>query len=345
MNIYLIAYTKNNLGDDLFTTMLVAKYPQVNFDINIEELEHTQSLKKFKNVNIINTKRELNKIDINKYDAIIYIGGSIFMEKNNGLQRLKDFNKFIKYAKSNNVPFYYISCNFGPYSTKEYIELAKDTFSYCEDVCFRDKYSYENFKEIKNVRYSPDLILSYEIEDIEKKKNTIGISLIDLSIRKDLKDIEKDYLEMLKNNINNYIKDGKEVYLFSFCKYEKDENTIEKIRNMVNNKEKLKIVKYNGNIDDFLKEYTRMEYMLCARFHSMILSAKLKQKVLLLSYSNKIDNVAKDLEFPFSIISFKEINKNIIIDLKEYKMIDEKKLNKIMDMAKLQLEKLNNFIK
>ena len=30
MNIYLIAYTRNNLGDDLFTTMLVSKYSNIN---------------------------------------------------------------------------------------------------------------------------------------------------------------------------------------------------------------------------------------------------------------------------------------------------------------------------
>ena len=321
MNIYLIAYTKNNLGDDLFTTMLVSKYPEINFDINIEEMQYTKSLRNFSNVNIINEKRNLNKINVNKYDAIVYVGGSIFMEKNNGLQRLKDFNKFIKHAKHNNVPFYYISCNFGPYETEEYLEVAKDTFSYCEDVCFRDKYSYDLFKDIKTVRYAPDLILSYEFNNIEKKEDTIGISIIDLNIRKDLINIKSKYIEMIKNNINKYQAEGKEVYLFSFCKYEGDENAINDIYNLVDNKEKLKIVKYNGDIEEFLNIYSQMEYMICSRFHSMIISTRLKQKMLILSYSKKIDNVIKDMNWNLNIKKLTDINESLILEIPDFKIV------------------------
>lgn len=321
MNIYLIAYTKNNLGDDLFTTMLVSKYPEINFDINIGEMEYAKSLRNFSNVNIINEKRNLNKINVNKYDAIVYVGGSIFMEKNNGLQRLKDFNKFIKHAKHNNVPFYYISCNFGPYETEEYMELAKDTFSYCEDVCFRDKYSYDVFKDIKSVRYAPDLILSYEFNNIEKKNDTIGISIIDLNIREDLINIKSKYIEMIKNNINKYQAEGKEVYLFSFCKYEGDENAINEICNLVDNKDKLRIVKYNGNIEEFLNIYSQMEYMICSRFHSMIISKRLKQKMLILSYSKKINNVIKDMNWNLNIKELRDINESSILELPEFKIV------------------------
>jgi len=345
MNIYLIAYTRNNLGDDLFTSMLVSRYPYVNFDINIEEIKYAESLSRFNNVNILNKKMDLNKLDINKYDAIVYIGGSIFMEKFNGLEKLKQLNKFIKLSKKNEIPFFYISSNFGPYSTQEYLDLARDTLKNCEDICFRDKYSYELFKDIRSVRYAPDLILSYDFKKGRQKKNTVGISVIDLSIRDELKNLENKYLEMLKNNIHNYQKEGKTVYLFSFCAYEGDEKTIEKVERLVKDKEKLKIIKYDGKIKDFLEIYSQMEYMICTRFHSMILSTKLEQEILVLSYSKKIDNVIKDLEFPFYIETFENLNENKILSLENFKIVEKEKLDKLAVIAESQFERLDNFIK
>lgn len=338
MNIYLIAYTKQNLGDDLFTSMLISKYPNVNFDINIEKTCYGDSFKKYSNVNIINKKRNLEEIEITKYDAIVYIGGSIFMEQKNGLYKLREINKFIKEAKKKNIPFFYINCNFGPYTTNEYLELARDTFSYCEDVCFRDKYSYDLFKDIKNVRYIPDLVLSYELNNLPKKENTVGISVIDLSIREELKELENEYIQTLKNNIEDYQRSGKIVYLFSFCEYEGDENTIKKIENYIIDKEKLKIVKYIGNIEEFLNIYSQMEYMICARFHSMIISANLKQKVMVLSYSDKITNVIKDLEFPYTIKNFNDK----ILALGDFKIAET---NNLKNESEKQLSKLDEFLK
>lgn len=340
MNIYLMAYARNNLGDDLFTRMLISKYPNVNFDIDIEDIKYSESLKNIKNITVNNRKRDFNNIDIEKYSAIVYIGGSIFMENRNGMQKLEELNKFIKNAKNKNVPFFYISSNFGPYITNKYLELAKDTFSYCEDVCFRDRYSYNLFRNITTARYAPDLILSYNISDnkVEMQKDTVGISVIDLKARDNIKDFESGYLEMLKNNIEDYQSFGKKVYLFSFCKYEGDEDTIDKVLNIVNNKENIEIVKYNGNIEAFLNIYSKMEYMLSTRFHSMILSARLKQKVLVLSYSDKIDNVIEDMKFPFEIRRF---NKNL--NKEKFKLSQFREVKDISIKEK-QLEKINQLI-
>lgn len=339
MNIYLMAYARNNLGDDLFVKKLLLKYPKVNFFIDIEDIKYTNSLKNIKNVTVNYRKRDLSKIDIEKYNAIVYVGGSIFMENRTGMQKLEELNKFIKNAKNKNVPFFYISSNFGPYITNEYLELAKYTFSYCEDVCFRDRYSYNLFRDITTARYAPDLILSYNISDkVEMQKDTIGISVIDLKARDNIKDFENGYLEMLKNNIEDYQSLGKKVYLFSFCKYEGDEDTIDKVLDLLNNKENIEIVKYNGNIEEFLEIYSKMEYMLSSRFHSMILSAKLKQKVLVLSYSDKIDNVIEDMKFPFEIRRF---NKNL--NKEKFKLSQFREVKDIAIKEK-QLEKINELI-
>ena len=103
MKIYVIAYTRKNLGDDLFLDMLVSKYPYINFDISVEKIEYAKCLKRFNNVNIIVQKNKFKIIDINRYDAIVYIAGSIFMEQHNGKLKMFLYNEFIKYAGKDNL--------------------------------------------------------------------------------------------------------------------------------------------------------------------------------------------------------------------------------------------------
>ena len=65
-----------------------------------------------------------------------------------------------------------------------------------------------------------DLLFSYKIDDIEKEKNSVGISVIDLELREDLKHKEEEYIKFLVRNIEKFLQEGKNIYLFSFCKEE-----------------------------------------------------------------------------------------------------------------------------
>lgn len=79
--IFILAYARRNLGDDLFIEMLLKRYPQVSFYINVENPEHATLFKKFPNITVINEKeRNLTKQNADEYDGYIYVGGSIFME-------------------------------------------------------------------------------------------------------------------------------------------------------------------------------------------------------------------------------------------------------------------------
>lgn len=78
--------------------------------------------------------------------------------------------EFTKKCKMLNRPFYYISSNYGPYQTQRYFDLSKKTFENCTDLCFRNKYSYELFKDINTIRYAPDVLFSYDIGECKKEK-------------------------------------------------------------------------------------------------------------------------------------------------------------------------------
>lgn len=346
--IFIMAYARKNLGDDIFIKMLLERYSDVNFYIKIPDYDFVKNLdEEYKNLNVIigkDTDIELYHTNVEEYDGYVYIGGSIFMEGGKVYNLSEKFYDFVKRCKNKNIPFCYISSNYGPYKTQEYFDLSRKNFETCTDICFRDKYSYHLFQDIKNVRYAPDFIFNLNMPNLQKIENSVGISIIDLEIRENLKDKNENYYEFLKNNISNYIENGKTIYLYSFCKYEGDEKVVDKLLNEFKDTKQVIRVKYDGNINKFLELYTKMEYMICARFHSMILSLIANQKIYVLSYSKKIDNVIEDLNLNLPLLHFTEIKENIKLKLDEFKTIDIKKLQFIIDESDNQEKVLKKIL-
>lgn len=336
--VLLMAYVRKNLGDDLYIKMITTKYSNFLFFLRVQENEYIDELSKIPNLHIEickNLKNELYNSNIQEFDACVYIGGSIFIEPKNKPLYFNDFDKFLIKCKKNNIPFYYISCNFGPYYTSKYLEYSRILFSHCSDICFRDKYSYQLFKDISTVRYAPDFVLNYNLPPHSIVTNSIGISVVNLENR-DLSKYQDTYLKVLVNNINDYINIGKKVYLFSFCKYEGDEKAIDKIVNCLKNKDNVYIVKYSGNLEEFIDVYSQMEYFICTRFHSFILSSMLKQKSYLLSYSSKMNNVAFDLDLDLPIINIENLTRDSKLNLRDFKIAEEENLNKAIVKSKEQ---------
>ena len=345
--VFLIAYCRKNLGDDLFIKMLLDKYPNIDFFMQIPDSSYLNKLSEYNNLHINegeDTDKELNKIKINDYDMYIYIGGSIFMEGGKVYNLSEEFYQVLVECKENNIPFFYISCNYGPYKTKEYFNLSRKAFSVCTDICFRDKYSYNLFKDIKTVRYAPDFAFMYKYKNSNKIADSIGISVIDLSIREEIKEKQKEYITFLTENIKEYLNSGKKVYLFSFCKEEGDENIINQLLNIFDENENIKDIRYDGDIESFLEIYGQMEYMICARFHSMILSCIANQKIQVISYSKKIDNVINDLFFNIPLVKFKDIKEDTKLFLKDFNMIKEKELGDIIKNSYNQIIELEKIL-
>ena len=331
-----MAYARMNLGDDLFIKMIVERYPMHEFYMKISNYEFLKKIDQYPNMHVLegeDTDEELYNSNVDEYDVYIYVGGSIFMEGGKVYNLSEKFYDFVERCKMHKKPFLYVSCNYGPFKTQEYLNLSKRNFKSCTDICFRDLYSYNMFKDIETVRYAPDFAFTYQINNDNMIKNSIGISLIDLSIREELKNKQEDYLKLLINNISNYIEKGKDVYLYSFCQYEGDEKTISFLMNEFKGNEYLHKIQYNGDIDEFIKMYSKMEYMICSRFHSLVLSCISKQKIFVISYSKKIDNIIKDLEMDLPVIHFEDITSNDVIDLEQFCTIENEKLENIISKA------------
>lgn len=345
--VFLMAYARGNLGDDLFIKKILQTYPDVNFYIKIPNSDFLEGLSSYKNLTILignDTDEELYHTNVEDYDAYLYIGGSIFMEGGKVYNLSPKFYDFIYRCKQKNIPFFYISCNYGPYQTQEYLDLSKKAFQTCTDICFRDTYSFHLFSNISTVRYAPDYLFSYPKENIEQEKDSIGISLIDLDIRASLKYKKEDYYSFLIYNIKEYLKKNKKVYLISFCQNEGDEKTVQVIKNFFNNNPNVETLKYDGDINQFMLKYAKIEYMICTRFHAMVLSCVNLQKMFILSYSSKIDYVVKDLNLNIPTIHIEDVQPDLYIGLEKFVSVPSFSLEKIVHDAHQQEKAFQNYI-
>lgn len=343
--IYLKAYTRLNLGDDLFIKKICDNHKKQKFCIIADKkykkvFKNTKNLKvmsysydrleKRKN-NTLKYQKEHNKIlkrISNKCDTYVYIGGSIFIEKEkNSIDRVMQLKKEISYFKNS----YIIGANFGPYMTKKYLEYVhNELIPSLNYISFRDIDSYNLFKDLKNVIYAPDILFSLPVTKQENKTKELGISLINHLNREELKKNYDEYQKQLINLSIDYIKKGYQIRLLSFCSYEKDPIAINDYLEKIPKEYKKNIIVdyYQGNIEEFLERISNLDTIIATRFHSIVLGLKYCCKVIPICYSNKAINLLNDLNIK-EYTTFKSIKKLSIIKptkitTKQLKVIEEK---------------------
>lgn len=327
------AYTEVNLGDDLFLKILSERYKNTEF--TLLNSNDSKAYSEFKNITItsyiirlvkklisyISTEfsnifyiykfnHRINILSTN-YDAFLYIGGSIFMQEES-LISTDDYENLIlinAFEKS-----FIIGANFGPFQNTKYLSFYSHVFRKCDNIVFRDTYSKNLFFHLNNIVQKPDIVFQFKFDNVKKRSNTVGFSIIDLSFRKSIKHKQHDYKSFIINSIKKFINDGKEIYLFSFCKNEGDQNIIENLKEELN-LSNLHTVFYDGKIEAFLQIYASMEAMYCTRFHSMILSLIFKQKILPIIYSNKMMDVLTDINYDGPYVKIDNIEKEDFIYL------------------------------
>lgn len=346
--IFLFRYSRANLGDDLFIYIITNKYKDTEFFIQIKEEKYKKCFDGIKNLSIIDENRDMESIDISKYDAFVYIGGSIFIESKYAFLEANDFKVFLEKINEKNIPLFYISSNFGPYQTEEYKALIEGNLEKCSNICFRDKYSYELFKNLKTVSYAPDAAYAFDYSNCITKFNNkeIGISVINLEVRENLKDKADIYYDFIKRIIVKYASKNYKVRLFSFCEFEGDLDAINNIVSIVPEefKKNIEIVEYNNDIVGFLKKYSECRYMICGRFHSMILSTIFNQKIYNLSYSSKTSNFIEDNKIKTKVVNIKDLTYGTVLKDYYFRSNCKNKIKKISKKANSQFEKLDEFL-
>jgi len=216
----------NNLGDDLFAYIILNRYENDFFTY----YSAYKPISNFDNIHFKSNffKKTINKIfrecfnihdffevkEKKKYDLLVYVGGSLFIEspkKNYWIGKAKTY-------KENYIPYYILGSNFGPYKTEGFLPLVRDNiFLNATDICFREKYSYDLFKNLENVRYASDIVFTLDTSklNINNSKKVI-ISVIDCT-KKTKVEFKENYENRIVDFVKLFDKKGYEITLMSYC--------------------------------------------------------------------------------------------------------------------------------
>lgn len=361
--IYILAYTNINLGDDLFIKILCERYPNVQFYLECNSRQAKPFIN-IKNLEIIYTKKSkvllrklINKIPLNivnpfdssiklidNCDATVNIGGSIFMEHKTW--KKTKVNYLNKIRKSN--AFFILGSNFGPVESQNYLDAYKEIFHQVNDVCFREEFSYNLFKENEKVRYAPDIVFSVDrnsnlTREQKLSKRYIIISVINLENREGLRKYEQRYIAALTELIIELNEQNYEVVLMSFCEAEGDLEAINKVVKSVGNtslNSNVRIYNYEGDLNEALKIIELSKGIIATRFHATVLGLIYNKSIYPLIYSNKTLHVLNDLNYSGDILDIKNIDelniKKVLIQLLD---------SKVLDIEEQRLKSLNHFLK
>ncbi len=311
----------------MMVKLICDRYPQHTFYLEIDS-KYVGSFDKISNLRLLK-KNIANKV-INKLtrkilgysfstlwgsivcDLYIMISGSAFIEDKNMQNKINNNKMIIKKFKHKFI----IGANFGPYSDESFAKAFEEIFTNYDDVCFRDKYSQQCFKECKTIRYAPDVIFNYSMP-IEKKEKRIVIAPIYLDDRENIRCWANSYRDVLVKFCEEAIMQNYYIDLVSFCSYQHDDIAIDMIKDKIDSKFQNKVMTtyYRGNIDEILVIFARAAGVVATRFHSMILGWLAKAYVYPILYSDKMDNILKDMKYDGKKCIISECNRINLQDL------------------------------
>ena len=354
MKVFMQCYLNKNLGDDIFAKILTERYKATFFTYSQVKYPLLKNVKVYQGkfyqvidkilLNVSVGRLSLKKILGQKCDINILIGGSIFMEpsKSYNMRKYKNYikNRFLKNQ-------YILGANFGPYKTEFFLDNYRNSFNNVKDICFRDKYSYELFKDLPNVRYAPDIVFSMDTSNIKLIENkTVVISIINLENKKELKKYLNNYENKIVELIKYFSELNYKIILMSFCKSEGDEDAINRIFNIVNEDYKKNISKffYDGDIDSAIKVLANSKIIIGSRFHANILGLKLHKTIIPIAYSNKTINKLKDINYKEKIIDIKKIDEFNVNSLSSFDLEYKTDIDNIEKESEKQFKVLDSIL-
>lgn len=311
------AYLYVNLGDDLLVRILTERYPDVDFYL-FTSTDYGRIVDR-PNLHLIRRNR-LNRIfaahlpyqyRCYKFDAVVYIGGSIFMERGESGMCTTTRNLRLLRKAFPKLPLHIVGCNYGPEQTPQFRREVESVLGFVESVCMRDTYSYNLFASNPVVSCAPDVVFNLgpstavqkgksgeHVDNSQKgEKVAVALSVIDLATRPMLDRYTARYEEMMAQIVRRYVAQGASVRLLSFCSAEGDVAACERIVAMLGEEcgTKVEVARYEGDIDQFLATIRSSSVLYATRFHATILGALFGIPTIPIIYSDKTQHVLDDI--------------------------------------------------
>lgn len=315
------AYTANNLGDDLFIYILCKRYPNTQFHLYAPE-SYKKTFSSIPNLKIIvnddfkhKMLHQLSKMIGKRYlfrerhakkcPIGVYVGGSLFMETTNWKNDVKNLRSMIDSHEN----LFILGANFGPFKTEAFWQAYEQLFKNVTDICFRDRASFELFHHLRNVRHASDIAFQLKPVRSLSHDNSVLLSVIYPSVRKDLRDFDTIYFHKMKTIAISFIEQGYDVKFMAFCEKEKDGEAIEEIVRIIPDsyRSNLSTYIYRNDIEEALETFMKSKAIIATRFHAMLLGWIFEKPVFPIIYSNKMKTVMDEAGFEGHFCEVKNI--------------------------------------
>ncbi len=334
-------YLSNNLGDDLFFSLLTKRYLGTQFTFSSDN--KSQILNSFSNVVIGHQKLKNVITNVRNFDLFILVGGSMFQQIKGQPWFKRWFILFVEVLlfKICKKDIIFIGFNFGPYQSKSFKVFYRFLFNFVDYLSVRDKKTFELFHRNSKVHLFPDIVFSLPNDLLNSsKQKSLAISVMDFGPNVDFQQTYEDSLVKVINRVDPTM----EITLYGFqVSSDIDDSTvINRIKKKI--ERPVKSLCYDGtNMDLFLKDYSKNFFAITSRFHSLVLSLKAKQQVISVDYNIKVGALLstlniKNLNVKIDDLTNSEIISEIIksinyAELKDNSYLGSKELKEITNQS------------
>lgn len=310
---FTLGYWHQNYGDDLFLQTLCQRYSDVTFYI-LANSKFIQGVEELKNLRVIRYGFVLRMLDAIlrrlglpsvtalvgrfRFKDFIEIGGSIFMEEENWLEKYRERVYIQKHCISYSV----LGSNFGPYSSPEFKQRYEQLFDSVTQVVFRDRYSKQLFETNNNISWGPDLNFAANLPEEartkeEDNKKSLSISVINpewKSSQSEKSVTNRQYVDFLTTVTRNAIQNNFEVHLLSFCEGEGDLKIAEQVKAKFINSPEVIIDNYE-TLTAMTKQISKSSFLIGCRFHAVVLGLLTGIPTLPVAYGRKTQSLIEDI--------------------------------------------------
>lgn len=263
---------------------------------------------------------------LQKYDAIIQVGGSFFVDLYGVSQFEHALCSFM--AKK---PVYMIGHSVGPFQDPQFNHLASYVFGHAESLILRESVSLDLMKQSNidsskveqgvdtawlvdhhNDSFVPSYAVQHWLETIKRKK-TVAITLRELApFDKRLGTTQQAYEQAFASVVNRVIEQGYQVLALSTCtgidSYNKDDRMVAlNLRQYVNDPEQYHVVMDELNDLEMGKILGECELTVGTRLHSAIISMNFGTPAIAINYEHKSAGIMKQLGMPEMAIEIRQL--------------------------------------
>lgn len=326
--ILLLAYTNINFGDDMFVKTICEFFPEQEFILNAPA-KYSEVFSSVPNLTVkietrlsrlwvrmivklmkLGFRNHIQRLRFSKYAAVVYVIGGLFDEDDiwqanvtrYGLETMKDI--VYKHALCPSVPFFLLGCNMTRVNTETYVDQMKYLFSGLADICFRDRYSYQIFSDLQNVRYAPDVVFNYTCNTRRPASDEILISVWGALTHTDTlfqwawaKDKWTDYEDFIIEIVRAFLKKNKKVRLLALCENEGDLVACTRIMEKGGFLKDVTTYAYRGNIEETISLFETAEFVIGTRFHSIVMAMNAGKPFYPIAYESKTIQLLKDIRY------------------------------------------------